>query len=345
LTAATTTRSRTAAFTTGDWGLLAAVALMWGSSFLLMDIGLRDLEPTAVTWLRILFGAATLGCLPAARRPVARADLPLVGVLGLVWIAVPFTMLPFAQQHIASSLAGMVNGAAPLFTVLVATLWSRRLPSVREAFGLAVGFAGVVAIDWPALQAGHATALGATLVLLATMCYGVAFNLAVPLEERNGALPVIWRAQLVALVLVTPQGLVGAAGSTWTWPAVASMVVLGGLSTGIAFALFTTLVGRVGAARGSVTVYFVPVVAIVLGVVVAGESVTAVALLGTALVLLGAFVTSRRQNEPPAPGPGPGRGRRGGPGRGVRGPGDGQESPQEAPRGAVHGCETGREGR
>jgi drug/metabolite transporter (DMT)-like permease len=308
---ATTTRSRTAAFTTRDWGLLAAVALMWGSSFLLMEVGLRGLEPTAVTWLRILFGAVTLGCLPAARRPIARADLPWMAVLGLVWIAVPFTMLPLAQQHIASSLAGMVNGAAPLFTVLVATVWSRRLPKARQALGLAVGFAGVVAIDWPALQAGHATALGATLVLLATVCYGVAFNLAVPLEERNGALPVIWRAQLVALVLVTPQGVVGAASSTWSWSAVAAMVVLGGLSTGIAFALFTTLVGRVGAARGSVTVYFVPVVAIVLGVAVAGESVTAIALVGTALVLFGAFVTSRRQDEsataparPGAPGQG-----------------------------------------
>jgi drug/metabolite transporter (DMT)-like permease len=295
---ATTTRSRTAAFTARDWGLLAAVALMWGSSYLLMDIGLGDLQPTAVTWLRVLFGAVTLGCLPAARRPVARADLPWVAVLGLVWIAVPFTLLPLAQQHIASSLAGMVNGAAPLFTVLVATVWSRQLPTARQALGLAVGFAGVVAIGWPALQAGSATALGATLVLLVTMFYGVAFNLAVPLEERNGALPVIWRVQLVALVLVTPQGVVGAVGSTWSWSAAAAMVVLGALSTGVAFAFFTTLVGRVGASRGSVTVYFIPVVAIVLGVVVAGESVTAVALLGTVLVLFGAFVTSRRQDEP-----------------------------------------------
>jgi len=337
LTAATTTRSRTAAFTTRDWGLLAAVALMWGSSFLLMDIGLGDLQPTAVTWLRVLFGAVTLGFLPAARRPVVRADLPWVAVLGLVWIAVPFTLLPIAQQHIASSLAGMVNGAAPLFTVLVATVWSRRLPNAGQALGLVVGFAGVVAIDWPALQAGSGTALGATLVLLATMCYGVAFNLAVPLEERNGALPVIWRTQLVALVLVTPQGVVGAAASTWSWPAVAAMVVLGALSTGVAFACFTTLVGRVGASRGSVTVYFIPVVAIVLGVAVAGESVTTVALVGTALVLFGAFLTSRRQGEQTPVRSGPDE-------QGVAVPDHGQDSQQARPL-AECGCEQRREGR
>jgi drug/metabolite transporter (DMT)-like permease len=293
LTSATTTRSRTAAFTIRDWGLLAAVALMWGSSFLLIEIGLEHLRPTAVTWLRILFGAATLACVPAARRPIARADWPLVAVLGLVWLAAPFTLFPLAQQSISSSLAGMVNGAAPLFTMLVATVWSRRWPTARQTLGLVVGFAGVLAIDLPAMRGADATALGAAMVLLATLFYGIAFNLAVPLEERNGALPVIWRAQLVALVLVTPQGVVGAAGSSWSWPAMAAMVVLGALSTGLAFAFFTTLAGRVGAARGSVTVYFIPVVAIVLGVLLGGESVAALALLGTALVLFGAYVTSR----------------------------------------------------
>lgn len=290
-------RIRTAAFTPRDWGLLAAVALMWGSSFLLIEIALQDLDPLAVTWLRILFGAVTLACVPAARRPIARADWPAVAVLGLVWMAAPFTLFPLAQQSISSSLAGMVNGAAPLFTMLVATVWFRRLPTGRQASGLAVGFVGVLAINWPAVQDADATALGAAMVLLATLFYGIAFNLAVPLEERNGALPVIWRAQLVALVAVTGPGIVGAADSSWSWPGLLTTVVLGALSTGLAFAFFTTLAGRVGAARGSTTVYFIPVVAIVLGVLLGGESVAAIALVGTALVLLGAYLTSRKERD------------------------------------------------
>jgi drug/metabolite transporter (DMT)-like permease len=293
-------RSRTAAFTPRDWALLAAVALMWGSSFLLIEVGLRHLEPTAVTLLRVLFGALTLACIPAARRPIARADWPLVAVLGTVWIAAPFTLFPLAQQSISSSLAGMVNGAAPLFTMLVAAVWARRAPTGRQLAGLVVGFAGVVAINVPALQGADATALGAAMVLLATLFYGIAFNMAVPLEERNGALPVIWRAQLVALVLVTGPGVVGLAGSTWAWSSMLAMVVLGALSTGVAFAFFTTLAGRVGAARGSVTVYFIPVVAIVLGVLLGDESVALIALVGTALVLLGAYLTSRKEADPAA---------------------------------------------
>ncbi|MDQ4006809.1 MAG: DMT family transporter [Actinomycetota bacterium] len=302
MTVGTPARTRTQAFTPRDWGLLLAVALMWGSSFLLIEIALTDLQPTAVTWLRILFGAVTLACVPAARCPVARADWPLVALLGLVWMAVPFTLFPFAQQSISSSLAGMVNGAAPLFTMLVATVWSRRLPSRRQLAGLVVGFGGVVAINTPALREADATTLGAVLVLLATLCYGIAFNLAVPLEERNGALPVIWRAQLVALLLVSGPGVVGATHSSWSWSAVLVTVLLGALSTGLAFAFFTVLAGRVGAARGSVTVYFIPVVAILLGVLLASESVTAVALVGTALVLFGAYLTSRKERDPSAAG-------------------------------------------
>lgn len=286
-------------FTATDWALLAAVALMWGSSFLLIEIALADLDPATIAWLRIVLGALTLGLVPAARRRIARSDLAWVALLGLVWMALPFSLFAFAQRSITSSLAGMINGAAPLFTVLVATLWTRRSPTPRQLVGFLLGFGGVVAINLPGLtgagEAGDGVLLGAAMVLGATVCYGLAFNLAEPLERRNGVLPVIWRAQVAAAVLTAPTGLSGATRSDLGWASLGAMLLLGALSTGLAFALFTTLVSRVGAARGSVTVYFIPVVAIAVGVVVLAESVTAWALAGTALVLLGAFLSTRRR--------------------------------------------------
>ncbi|HET7409730.1 MAG TPA: DMT family transporter [Paracoccaceae bacterium] len=286
------------AFAPLDWGLLAAVALMWGASFLLIDLGLDSLHPASVAWMRLAFGAATLACIPQARRPMARADWPLIALLGCVWMAVPFLLFAVAQQWIASSLAGMINGAAPLFTAAIAALWYGRAPRGWQLAGLVIGFAGVLAIYWPAIGGVRATALGAGLILLATFLYGIAFNLAEPLGNRNGALPVIWRAQLVALVVLSPVGLPGLAASPPALPGLLAMAALGCFSTGLALAAFTTLVGRVGAARGSVAVYFVPVVAIVLGVVFRGESVAPVAMLGTVLVLFGAWLTSRRQRGP-----------------------------------------------
>jgi len=280
-------------FSSGDWGLLAAVAAMWGSSFLFIDIGVDHLAPELVALLRLAFGAATLAVVPAARGRVPRAAWPTIALLGVVWMAAPFVLFAVAQQSIDSSLAGMLNGAAPLFTAIIAGLAARRLPSGRRTAGLLIGLAGVVAISWPSVQDAQATAAGAGLVVLATMLYGVAINLAGPLERRHGALPVIWRAQLVALALVAPFGLAGVPESTFAWSSVVAVAVLGCLGTAVAFVAFTTLAGRVGSSRASVAVYFLPAVAIALGVVFRDETIAAVSLLGTGLVTAGAYVTSR----------------------------------------------------
>jgi drug/metabolite transporter (DMT)-like permease len=173
-------------------------------------------------------------------------------------------------------------------------LLRRPLPPVH-AVGLLIGFAGVLAISWPQLQGSRSTMLGAGLVVLAVLCYGLAVNLAVPLQQRYGALPVLLRAQLAALVVLLPFGLWGLPGSRLEWGPVLAMLPLGVLGTGLAFVLMTTLVGRVGGPRGAVATYFLPVVAIALGVLLLDERVHPAALVGTALVVAGAWLTSRRE--------------------------------------------------
>jgi drug/metabolite transporter (DMT)-like permease len=295
VTVATEADSRAQAFAATDWGLVAVVAGLWGASFLFIEIGLDHLSPPVIAFLRVFFGAMALVLLPAARRPVARSQWPPIALLGVIWITIPFVLFAVAQQWIASSLAGMINAGAPLFTALVAALVVRQLPGRVQAAGLLIGFLGVVAITSPSLGEGESSGLGIALVLCATFLYGCAFNLLGPLQRRNGALPVILRAQAVALVLLAPAAAVGATDSEFAWSSMAAMVALGALGTGVAFVAFTTLVGRVGATRGAVTIYFVPVVAIVLGALLLDESIELAAILGTALVLAGAFLTSRQE--------------------------------------------------
>lgn len=275
-----------------DWALLAATAIAWGASFLFIEIGLDHLSPGAVAFLRVFFGAATLAVIPAARGAVSSSDLPQVALLGLVWMAVPFLLFPIAQQSIDSSLAGMINASAPLFTALVAAVVVRRLPTRVQTLGLVIGLFGVVAISAPSIEGGS-SAGGVLLAALATFLYGCAFNLAGPLQQRNGAVAVIWRAQLVALVALAPAGAVGLAGSEFAWSSLLAMFVLGSVGTGAAFVWFTTLAGRVGPTRSSITTYFLPVIAIVLGALFLDESIHPEALLGTALVLIGAYLASR----------------------------------------------------
>jgi drug/metabolite transporter (DMT)-like permease len=283
------------AFGPAEWALLAGIAAIWGSSFLFMAIGLEAFRPGVVTLARVGLGTAALALVPRARRAVARDDLRRITLLGVVWIGIPLTLFPIAQQWIDSSVAGMINGAMPVTTALWSTVLLGRLPGRRQLLGIAIGFLGVLGIFLPELRDSSATALGASLVVGAVVLYGLAANLAVPLQQRYGALPVLLRAQLAALVVVTPYGLWHLPGSSWSWGPALAMVPLGVLSTGLAFVLMATLVGRVGGPRGSIAIYFVPVVAIALGVLVRGEAIAPLALAGAALVLVGAVITSRRE--------------------------------------------------
>lgn len=296
---ATAEGSLTEAFGGTEWGLVLGIAAIWGSSFLWMDIGLDALRPGVIVTSRVALGAAALAVFPRARRPVERDDLPRVVLLGLVWMGIPLSLFPVAQQWVDSSVAGMINGAVPLTAAAWATVLLGRLPGRAQLVGLAVGFAGVVAVSWPELTGSRATALGVALIVLAVVLYGLATNLAVPLQQRYGALPVLLRAQLVSLVVVVPFGLLHLPGSRPAAAPILAMVPLGVLSTGVAFVMMTVLVGRVGGTRGAVPIYLVPVVAIVLGVGFRDESVAPVALAGSALVVVGAWLTSRRMRVGP----------------------------------------------
>ncbi len=291
----TAPRSQHDAFAFQDWAWLVAVALIWGSSYLLIAFGVEHFQPPLVAFLRLAFGVAVLATIPAARRPVPRGEWRAIALLGIVWLALPFLLFSVAQTSIDSSLAGMLNAAAPLFVAVVAALVYHRRPGPRQILGLLVGFAGVVVISWPAVVGAHANVVGVALVLLATLCYGFAGNMASPLQVRNGALPVVFRAALVALVASAPLGLASIPKSTFAWSSLVAVAALGVFGTALAFVGFTTLLGRVGATRGSVTIYFLPLVAMVLGATVRNESVALVSIAGTALVLVGAYMASRAE--------------------------------------------------
>ena len=282
------------AFTLTDWLLLAATALMWGSSFIWMEIALRSFAPATIAMLRIIFGMSTLALFPKARGKVARVDVPAIAALGILWMGVPFLLFPIAQQWIDSSVAGMINGAVPIFAGVVAAIVLRKWPSPITMAGIALGFVGVVAVSWPVARGAESSALGVTLVLLATAMYGIALNIAAPLQKRYGALPVLLRVQLVALGVTLIPGLFGIASSSFRWTSLLAVVPLGCLGSALAFVGMTTLVGRVGPSRGSVTIYFVPVVAIALGAAFEGEKIATISLVGTAFVLLGAYLAGKK---------------------------------------------------
>ncbi|MGH1488896.1 MAG: DMT family transporter [Acidimicrobiales bacterium] len=303
-------------FTGTDWSLFIAIACIWGSSFLLIDLSLEGLTPGMVTLARVGSGAATLLVLRAlgsrsrSRTPthtgtpgqapthIAAEDRARVIAVSLIWVAMPFALFPMAQEFINSALTGLLNGATPIFVALVAAVMTGSRPRGALLFGLALGFVGVVVLSLPSLSEGSSEARGVLMVLAATVCYGVAMNLATPLQRRYGAVTLMTPILCLATVLLIPVGLRNWGDNTWEMTAVLPVLLLGIVGTGLAYWIMATLVGRAGAVRASFITYLIPVVSLILGVVLRGDTVAGLSLVGAFLTTVGALLASGRVRLP-----------------------------------------------
>lgn len=275
-----------------DWILLVVPGTIWGASFLFIAEGLDAMAPNGITFMRIAIGFACLSLVPAARRPLAPGDGWRTAMLGFLWLALPLSLFPFAEQRVSSALTGMLNGAAPITTAIVASLVARRWPERPVMWGLVTGVSGTILIAIPDID-GSSSALGVALILTAIVLYGAALNLARPLQQRSGALPVVWRALGVAVLLTAPLGIPALAAAQWTPRALLAMLALGALGTCAANVLMTIAAGQLGATRASATLFLIPIVALALGVVVRGEQVAWLSVVGAAICLAGAWMIRR----------------------------------------------------
>jgi drug/metabolite transporter (DMT)-like permease len=269
--------------------MLLALAALWGSSFLFIELALRDLAPSTLILLRMVSGAATLALYVALAKLDVASMRPYVwplALLGLGNTAIPFFLIAWGQQYIDSGLASIFNASAPLFTALFALGYDRsqRVSGLRLA-GILLGFAGVVLLVGFELAGGERAVVGGLAVVGAAACYGLGGLYA---GRRFGDLPpplVAYGALLWSSLFVAPFGL---AQATTPGPAAAlSVVYLGVLATGVAYLLYFGLIAGAGASRAVLVTYLVPALALLYGALFLEEKITPLALAGLALVLAG----------------------------------------------------------
>jgi drug/metabolite transporter (DMT)-like permease len=269
--------------------MLLALAALWGSSFMFIEIALRDLAPSTLILARMISGAVTLAVYVVlaghdlgSMRPYVR---PLA-LLGAINTAIPFFLIAWGQQYIDSGLASIFNASAPLFTALFALGYDRsqRVTGLRLA-GILVGFAGVVLLVGFELSGGERAVVGGLAVVAAAAFYGIGGLYA---GRRFNGLPpslVAYGALLWSSLFVAPVGL--AQATTPGWEAILAVVYLGVLATGVAYLLYFGLIAGAGASKAVLVTYLVPAMALGYGAVFLDEEVTAVVLAGLALVLAG----------------------------------------------------------
>jgi drug/metabolite transporter (DMT)-like permease len=221
-----------------------------------------------------------------------------IAVAALFANAVPYLLFAVAEQTVDSSTAGIINATTPLWTVVLA-LAVRHQKTVTgwQAAGLITGFAGAVLIFTPWHTAGGLLSAGGLECLAASVSYAVSYIYMDRYLARRGIGPVVLSAcQLAAaaVMLAIALGVSGVQTPHVTAGSVAAIAVLGVIGTGLAYVLNYQIITSEGATVASTVTYLLPVVAIALGVLVLGESITMITLAGIALVLAGVALTRRR---------------------------------------------------
>jgi drug/metabolite transporter (DMT)-like permease len=271
--------------------MLLALAALWGSSFMFIKIGVRELEPTTLICARLAIGALAL--LPVALlrlggRTLAaesrRAWRPLV-LIGLINSAIPITAIAWAETRIDSGLTAVIQASAPLFTALLALRFARhdRVGGAR-LIGLIVGFGGIALLVGVQPSGNIVAALAVTF---AAVCYAVAAIYSAkalvdvpPLVSAVGALTAAALALLPFALLQLPSHF-----PSWEVTGAVLALSIGGTSAG--YVLYYGLLAGAGASRSILITYLVPALALVYGAAFLGEPVHASALIGLALVLSG----------------------------------------------------------
>ncbi|MGC3862448.1 DMT family transporter [Micromonospora chersina] len=281
------------------WTRVGVLALLWGSTFLWIELALDALTPVQVTLSRCVLGTATLlvACLGSGRRlPRGRAVWGHLVVAAFFCNALPFAMFSIGQQTVDSGVAGVLNATTPLWSLLIGVVMGseRGLRPVRLA-GLLLGFAGVVLIFAPWQTAGP-VGWGALAIVAAAASYAVGFAyMGRNLVGRGVPTISLSAAQLIAATgltsLTLPAG--GLAPIQIDPETVLAVVVLGVVATGITFHLTYRIIAAEGATNAATVGYLLPVVSVALGAVVLDEPFSLRIAAGMAVVLVGVALTRR----------------------------------------------------
>ncbi len=285
-----------------DWLLLLALGFMWGTSYVFIKIGVETLPTFTLIAARLGIGLTILATVVfVAREPMPRSPR-IYGhliVMSVVNIVLPFYLITTAERSVDSALAAILNGAVPLFVIVIASLFLHDEPiTVNRLAGLVVGYAGVIFLVSRSLGlAGGSNSLMGELALIGS---SLAYAAGAVYARRNvrGLRPMIPALFQVgfAFVIVSVIAILfeDPFNVPWTARAVGAVVWLGILGSGIAYLVNFRLLARLGATRTSLVAYLLPIVGIVSGALVFQETVDARVLFGTALVFAGvALVNSR----------------------------------------------------
>ena len=290
------------------WILLLILGATWGATYPLTKLALRDLDPPMVVFARVASSALVLVPLALHGRALhtLRSKPGTVLIAALIQGTIPLVLLTVGQQHVSSSLAGIIVAAQPVFVAFLAIfLDPLDRPNRQGLAGVAVGLIGVGLLFGLDLGGRGTTLVSGGLILAAALSFAAGAVIihrwlteAAPLAVATATMTVTSLATLPFAALPTPST------HFRHHPGLTTALIilgLGTVGTGLALALFYWLILDLGPTRASLAWYIAPAFAVLYGLFL-GEPLTAGKLSGLALILLGSVLASRRGTVPALPG-------------------------------------------
>jgi drug/metabolite transporter (DMT)-like permease len=289
--------------------MFLGLSAIWGGSYLLIKIALDGFEAPMIVWLRVTLAAVILYFAVRARQDRDRAFRFMrqypgrVAMLGLLSIAIPFTLITVGETQISSGLTGILVAPGPLFVALFAPfLDPTERVDRRGALALLIGFAGVIVLVGGDTVHDSGEFLGSLAVLGAACSYGLGAMYAKNRLSHAGVPPIVMSffSCAAASLMTLPFALITIGGNSPDLGEVAAVVSLGVIGTALAFVLYYSLITETGAGRASLVGYAIPPIALLYGALLFDEEITVGSVVGLVLILVGVGMAGRRR-EPEAP--------------------------------------------
>ena len=284
--------------------LIGVLSLIWGSSYILMTVGLKSFTPYEVSAWRYVF--ALLAIAPFAFKKlfqISRSDWPWIMVVTFVGTALPGIIYPTSVSYVDSSVIGIINALTPLFTLSIGFTVFRIKPDFFKVFGVLLGLVGAAVLILVGSPSGSDTTVSyALLSVLAPFCYGISTNV---IKSKLGHLNPL----AITMAMFTQLGFLGilflVLSPNWKVSffdisngidfmhieSILAMIILGGFGTSLALFLFYNLIQRTSAVAASTVTYIMPVVALFWGFL-AGEEIDIWHAFGFAFIVSGIFLVN-----------------------------------------------------
>ena len=281
--------------------IFALVGIVWGVPYLFIKVAVDETNgypPVIVVFGRVCIGALIL--IPLALRDksiyAALKGIKYVAFYALLEMVIPWLLIGTAEQKISSGLAGLLIASVPIWSTLI-TYFQGDNEALRfnRLMGIGIGFVGVVLIVGIESITGSSDSLSIFMVLVAAFAYAYAI---IMIREK---LPDVSGIAINAVAMgITAIFYLPLAIAFWPDRAIAteatlSVIALGVFSTGIAFAIFFTLIEEIGPPRASVVTYWNTAIAVILGVIILNEELTIGIRVGLPLVMIGSYLVNRRE--------------------------------------------------